>query len=81
MTRLLLMTFFGERRWKKLQTADGAGLPPARVAAVMTVPMILLAVGSVGAGALLSTVGLTDWLAPSLGELTERGGPVPCRTR
>ena len=32
MTRLVLMTFFGERRWKQLQTADGAGLPPARVA-------------------------------------------------
>ena len=37
MTRLVLMTFFGERRWKKLQTAPTresgwAGLPPARVA-------------------------------------------------
>ena len=32
MTRLVLMTFFGERRWKKLQTRRRAGLPPARVA-------------------------------------------------
>ena len=39
----------------------------------MTIPMIVLAVGSVGAGALLSAVGLTGWLAPSLGELQETG--------
>jgi NADH-quinone oxidoreductase subunit L len=38
----------------------------------MTVPMILLAVGSVGAGAFLSIGNrLADWLAPSLGELHE----------
>lgn len=43
----------------------------------MTVPMIILAVGSVGAGAFFS-IGhrLSDWLAPSLGELTERSGPL-----
>ena len=33
MTRLVLMTFFGERRWKKLtRPPDGRRLPPARVA-------------------------------------------------
>ena len=32
MTRLVLMTFFGEKRWKQLTTADGQRLPPARVA-------------------------------------------------
>jgi NADH-quinone oxidoreductase subunit L len=84
MTRLVLMTFFGERRWKKLQTAPTPEIPagqdyqPHESPAVMTVPMIVLAVGSVGAGALLSSVGLTEWLAPSLGELTEvEGGALP----
>ena len=84
MTRLVLMTFFGERRWKKLQTAPtpenpaGQDYHPHESPAVMTVPMIVLAVGSVGAGALLSSVGLTEWLAPSLGELTEvEGGALP----
>jgi NADH-quinone oxidoreductase subunit L len=33
--------------------------------------MVVLAVGSVAAGGVLSAVGLTDWLAPSLGELAE----------
>jgi NADH-quinone oxidoreductase subunit L len=78
MTRLVLMTFFGERRWKKLQSADGHDYHPHESPATMTVPMIVLAVGSVGAGALLSAIGLTEWLAPSLGELTElEGGVLP----
>ena len=83
MTRLVLMTFFGERRWKKLQTADprnpaGQDYHPHESPAVMTIPMIVLALGSIGAGAVLSTVGLTEWLAPSLGELTEvEGGALP----
>jgi NADH-quinone oxidoreductase subunit L len=71
MTRLVLMTFFGERRWKKLQSADGHDYHPHESPAVMTAPMIVLAVGSVGAGALLSALGLSEWLAPSLGELAE----------
>jgi NADH-quinone oxidoreductase subunit L len=78
MTRLVLMTFFGERRWKTLQSADGHDYHPHESPATMTVPMIVLAFGSVGAGALLSTIGLTEWLTPSLGELTEaEGGVLP----
>ena len=46
MTRVMLMTFFGEHR---LGTADAH---PHEVPPVMTWPMILLAVGSVGFGAL-----------------------------
>ena len=71
MTRLVLMTFFGERRWKQLQTADGQDYHPHESPAVMTIPMIVLALGSIGAGAVLSAIGLTEWLAPSLGELAE----------
>ena len=61
MTRVMLMTFFGERRW----------LPnshPHESPASMTVPMIVLAVGSVGAGALLAIGGtLEHWLEPVVG--------------
>jgi NADH-quinone oxidoreductase subunit L len=73
MTRLMLMTFFGEQRWRELRSAEGHDYHPHESPAVMTVPMIVLAVGSVGAGAVLSAVGLTGWLAPSVGELAEMG--------
>jgi NADH-quinone oxidoreductase subunit L len=71
MTRLMFMTFFGEKRWEHLSTADGRDYHPHEAPTTMTAPMIVLAVGSVGAGAVLSGIGLSDWLAPSLGELNE----------
>src|SRR5580658_9096397 len=46
MTRMVLMTFFGRSRWPE-------DAHPHESPAVMTWPMILLAVGSVGAGAFL----------------------------
>jgi NADH-quinone oxidoreductase subunit L len=61
MTRLMIMTFFGERRWH--DDAHPHESPP-----VMTVPMLLLAVGSVGAGFFLVTGDrLAHWLEPVLG--------------
>ncbi|QJY50564.1 NADH-quinone oxidoreductase subunit L [Pseudonocardia broussonetiae] len=73
MTRLMLMTFFGEKRWKDLKSADGQDYHPHESPLSMTVPMIVLAFGSVGAGYLLHHDDvLTAWLAPSLGELVER---------
>jgi NADH-quinone oxidoreductase subunit L len=61
MTRLMIMTFFGERRW----TDD---VHPHESPPVMTVPMLLLAVGSVGAGFfLVSDNRLAHWLEPVLG--------------
>jgi NADH-quinone oxidoreductase subunit L len=78
MTRLMLMTFFGEKRWEHLTTADGSDYHPHESPTTMTAPMIVLAVGSVGAGAVLSGIGLSEWLAPSLGELVEpEGGVLP----
>jgi NADH-quinone oxidoreductase subunit L len=56
-----------------LTSGDGHEYHPHEAPATMTIPMIVLALGSVGAGAALSAIGLTDWLAPSLGELTETG--------
>jgi NADH-quinone oxidoreductase subunit L len=78
MTRLVLMTFFGEKRWEKLQTADGHDYHPHESPVTMTAPMVVLAIGSLGAGAVLSSIGLTEWLAPSVGELAElEGGVLP----
>jgi NADH-quinone oxidoreductase subunit L len=79
MTRLMLMTFFGAERWRELRTEDGQEYRPHEAPTTMTAPMIVLAVGSVFAGFLL-TQGelLASWLAPSLGELQELAdGPVP----
>ncbi|KAA2264949.1 NADH-quinone oxidoreductase subunit L [Solihabitans fulvus] len=72
MTRLVLMTFFGEKRWKDLKSADGKDFHPHESPKSMTIPMIILAIGSVGAGAFLSVGNrLVDWLEPSLGGLKE----------
>ncbi|GEE02304.1 NADH-quinone oxidoreductase subunit L [Gordonia spumicola] len=71
MTRVMVMTFFGPRRW-----ADDAH--PHEAPTSMTAPMIVLAIGSVGAGALLAIGGtLTDWLTPVVGEAPEHDGPLP----
>lgn len=62
MTRVMIMTFFGDKRWHA--EADPHESPP-----VMTGPMIVLAIGSVLAGLVLAIGGrLQDWLAPVVGE-------------
>ena len=62
MTRMMLMTFFGKRRWEP--DAHPHESPPS-----MTGPMILIAVGSAAAGALLVTGdSLVNWLSPVAGE-------------
>lgn len=61
MTRVMLLTFFGQRRWKP-------DTQPHESPATMTAPMVVLAVGSVGAGALLAVGNrLADWLQPVVG--------------
>ena len=58
MTRVMLMTFFGKKRW-----AEDAH--PHEAPALMAWPMILLAVGSVFSGGLLGWGGtLQHWLEP-----------------
>jgi NADH-quinone oxidoreductase subunit L len=67
MTRLMLMTFFGRPRWAP-SDPDRPTPHPHESPAVMTVPMIVLAVGSVGAGwALVSGFPLSDWMEPVFG--------------
>ncbi len=61
MTRLMFMTFLGERRWDDQVHPHEA--PP-----VMTAPMIVLAIGSVAAGGLLIVNNrLLDFLSPVVG--------------
>jgi len=72
MTRLMLMTFFGKRRWTEITSEDGREFHPHESPPVMTVPMILLAIGSAGAGAFfVFNHQLAEWLTPSLGKLQE----------
>jgi NADH-quinone oxidoreductase subunit L len=68
MSRLFFMTFHGKRRW-----TDRPKQHPHESPALMTVPMIILAVGSAGLGALLgATHAINHWLAPVVGEAPER---------
>ncbi len=61
MTRVMLMTFFGEARWQP-------DTHPHESPKVMTWPMILLAVGSVVSGGALAIGGtLEHWLEPVVG--------------
>lgn len=65
MTRVMLMTFFGQKRW-------GPGTHPHEAPGLMTWPMILLAVGSVFSGGLLAWRGtLARWLEPVVGKHEE----------
>jgi len=71
MTRVMLMTFFGERRWDR-------DVHPHEAPRVMTWPMIVLAVGSVLSGALLAVGGtLSRWLAPVVGAHEEPTHAMP----
>lgn len=68
MTRVMILTFFGDRRW----APDAV---PHESPASMTWPMIALAVGSVGAGGLLVFGGsLQHWLEPVVGYDHHEGG-------
>ena len=85
MTRIMLMTFFGKARWEEQGVLGGAGAAPAftepqiphphESSLVMTVPMILLAVGSVAAGwFLIVNSRFVDFLAPVVGLPPESHG-------
>ncbi|MFC3689904.1 NADH-quinone oxidoreductase subunit L [Aquipuribacter hungaricus] len=74
MTRLFFMTFHGKRRWH-----DGTDAPaphPHESPVLMVAPMVVLAVGSAGLGALLGyTHWIEDWLEPVFSP-HEAGEPV-----
>ncbi|OEV00845.1 MULTISPECIES: NADH-quinone oxidoreductase subunit L [Streptomyces] len=63
MTRVMLMTFFGEKRWQP--DAEGREPHPHESPKIMTIPMIVLAFGSVFAGGLFKAGdAFVDWLEP-----------------
>lgn len=63
MTRVMLMTFFGEKRWQP--DAEGNEPHPHESPKSMTIPMIVLAFGSVFAGFLFSfNEAFVKWLEP-----------------
>ncbi|WP_254811945.1 NADH-quinone oxidoreductase subunit L [Streptomyces cavourensis] len=66
MTRVMLMTFFGEKRWQP--DAEGREPHPHESPKSMTIPMIVLAVGSVFAGGFFA-IGdrFVNWLQPVTG--------------
>ncbi|MEV7176833.1 NADH-quinone oxidoreductase subunit L [Kitasatospora sp. NPDC093679] len=76
MTRVMMMTFFGEKRWQA-DPETGEEPHPHESPKVMTLPMVVLAVGSVFAGALF-TYGdaFLKWLEPVTG-FEEGHPPIP----
>jgi NADH-quinone oxidoreductase subunit L len=67
MTRALIMTFFGERRWED-------DVHPHEAPTVMTAPMAVLALLSLAGGVLLTIGGgVQHWLEPSVGRSAEIG--------
>jgi NADH-quinone oxidoreductase subunit L len=62
MTRVMLMTFFGRKRWSP-------GVHPHESPKVMTIPLMVLAALSVVGGLLLLGGWITDWLTPVVGEV------------
>nr|WP_206324270.1 NADH-quinone oxidoreductase subunit L [Streptomyces sp. HNM0574] len=63
MTRVMLLTFFGEKRWEP--DAEGNAPHPHESPRSMTIPMILLAFGSVFAGGLFKAGdSFVGWLEP-----------------
>ncbi|MEU9151569.1 NADH-quinone oxidoreductase subunit L [Streptomyces sp. NPDC048417] len=74
MTRVMLMTFFGEKRWQPDE--HGHEPHPHESPKVMTIPMIVLAIGSVFAGGFFS-IGdrFLHWLEPITGH-SEGDSPI-----
>ena len=66
MTRLIILTFFGEKRWDE-------GVHPHESPPTMTAPLIILAVLSAGAGLLNTPVrlGLEHFLEPAFGSVEQ----------
>ncbi|MFJ3309130.1 NADH-quinone oxidoreductase subunit L [Streptomyces sp. NPDC086549] len=78
MTRVMLMTFFGEKRWQPDE--NGHEPHPHESPKVMTIPMIVLAVGSVFGGFYFNLGDrFLHWLEPVTGH-SEGNSPVSAWT-
>jgi NADH-quinone oxidoreductase subunit L len=71
MTRLFVLTFHGPERY----TEDNKH--PHESPAIMTIPLVLLAIGSIVAGGLLKFGGFVDWLTPVTGDAAEHEAVMP----
>jgi len=80
MTRVMFMTFAGKRRWDEAAGGSGGSAPrdaphPHEAPPVMTSPMVVLAIGSLGAGGFLVLSNrLIDFLRPVVGTAPRSGG-------
>ncbi len=70
MTRLMLMTFFTEKRWEP-------GVHPHESPKVMTIPLIVLAALSVLGGVMVAGDWIVDFLAPVVGTPPHHEPPIP----
>jgi NADH-quinone oxidoreductase subunit L len=70
MTRLMLLTYFGEARWEK-------DVHPHESPSVMTVPLMVLAALSVLGGLMLAGSWIQEFLAPVVGEEVHHEPPIP----
>ncbi len=70
MSRLMLMTFFTQKRWAEK-------VHPHESPAVMTIPLIVLAALSVVGGALIYKNWIVDWLSPVVGTAGSENLPIP----
>jgi NADH-quinone oxidoreductase subunit L len=70
MTRLMLLTYFGEPRWEK-------DVHPHESPSVMTFPLIVLAALSVLGGLMLAGGWIEDWLSPVTGFSEEADPSIP----
>lgn len=76
MSRLFFMIFHGEERWT--EPPEGPRPHPHESPRLMTVPMIVLAVGSAALGGLLAwSDSFVEWLAPVTGELEHHEPVLP----
>ncbi|MGW4484115.1 NADH-quinone oxidoreductase subunit L [Amycolatopsis sp. NPDC004368] len=82
MTRLMMMTFFGKSRWKEIKSSDGRDFHPHESKPIMWVPMVILAIGSVGSGAFFAINNrFENWLSPVVGQFEEaEHTPIPSWT-
>ncbi len=70
MTRLMLMTFFTEKRWEP-------DVHPHESPKVMTIPLIVLAALSVLGGVMIAGDWIVDFLAPVTGTPEHHDPPIP----
>ena len=70
MTRMMLMTFFTDKRWEK-------DVHPHESPTVMTGPLVVLAALAVFGGLLILNDWIVDWLSPVTGTAPHESPPIP----